>query len=139
MHPLTSEAVSSARVTDAIEGWLGETPELLRVLAVNQERRLPRGRRLVITALELWTTEVRWHVAEFPPPDMAEHESTTWPMWTVTDDVGTTYEHSHSGGSGSDRWWRASAAVTPTAPAVATRLTIRDMRIPDDPVEIALG
>lgn len=125
-------------MTEAIVDWLGEPPELVRVVPVHEERRLPGGRRLVVSSLEIWTTEVRWHVAEFPPPDMAEHQRPLWPAWSLSDDVGTEYIQTTGGGGGSDRWWHATASATPGAPPSATKLLLVDNRIPDEPMSIVL-
>jgi hypothetical protein len=105
---------------DVVEQWLGEVPEAQAVVPVLRDVPLVRGGRIIVVAVELWSSSlvVRW--AQSPPPNRHDPH---W-SWDVTDDVRTDYRLRSANGGGSDRFWQAISEFRPAPPPDARRLCL---------------
>jgi hypothetical protein len=99
---------------------------LVRVLAVAQSVELSTGGRLYVTAIEVWERAVVLHAAEqlpeFLPP--GEPIEPSRPLWTLADDLGTSYIPCGGGSSGPQAHRTSTFEFEGTVPAAATTLSV---------------
>jgi hypothetical protein len=117
-----------------------EPPRLHQVVPLAREVELPRGTRLVLISVEVWSTWITLRSSAFAQPGETIVEPVA--LYRLTDDDGTAYECTSAASSGSG-WLRYHQAVfQPGPPAAAGRLVLTAVAADDTDlarVEVDLG